>query len=299
MVATSAAAAQTPTAQAPTGQTLTAQTLTAQTPTQTPTAEAARSNAAPLEDTGCVSRDVERTNALFAAATTAWERGDTAGAVSALREAYGLSSCSAFLFVLGEMLRQSDDECDAVVWYERYLVDNAAVQKRAIASARLNELRASCPPSPPAATERARIDGAPGGSADAAQLSPAKSEQASRYWTTARIGGFASLGVSALLGTGAVYFAVRAHNASNDYEQLWRSAAEGPTQVAEWQQGHAELEQRGSSSATTARLLGGAAGALAVGGALLLLFNPGGNDAHDVALSAGPTQVVARYGARF
>lgn len=211
---------------------------------QTAPPEPAAAPAAALEDTGCVSQDAQRANELFSQATTAWEQGDTAGAVAALREAYTVSKCSAFLFVLGEMLRQSNNECEALGWYERYIVDNPAIEKRAVATERIAELRSRCAATPPAEEPAPSkvVSAAPSYSAKA--VPPTREP---RYWTTARIGGVASLGVSVLLGTGAVYFAVRAHNASNDYEQLWRSVVQTPTHGDAWQRQRSELEQRGSS----------------------------------------------------
>jgi hypothetical protein len=262
---------------------------------QTPAS--ATSDASPLEDTGCVNRDAARTSELFAHATAAWEQGDTASAVAALSEAHAVSKCSAFLFVLGEMLSQSPNECEARVWYERYLNDNIAVQKRAEATARIAELETRCPAPPKAADETPAPPAAPVPTRP--PVAPIEAKPSRNYFTPARMVGFASLGVGALLGTGAVYFAVRAHNASRDYEALWTSVARDPAQVPNWQEQRRDLEDRGTSSATTARVLGGAAGALAIGGALLLLFNPPNGTRHDVALVTTPSAIVARYGFGF
>lgn len=286
------------------------------TPANTIAPAAKAEEPAPLEDTGCISSDRERTTQLFGRAIAAWEQGDTVGAVAAMRDAHAVSKCSAFLFVLGEMLSQSEHECDALVWYERYISDNPAVEKRSLAVERIAQLRSRCPasappaeapmsaqtadkaPAPPASSAPSASSAPP----DTAPTSPISSPgpaAGSRYWSPARIGGWASLGVSALLGTGAVYFAVRARNASDDYEQLWKSAVRDPAYGEEWQRRRAELEQRGSSSQTTARILGGAAGALALGGALLVLFNPADQSPHQVAVSAQPSGMMARYGVRF
>lgn len=279
-----------------------------------------------LEDTGCVGTDPERTNELFSRAISAWQQGDTAGAVGAMRSAHAISKCSAFLFVLGEMLRQSESDCDALVWYERYVGDGPNVEQRERALDSIAELRARCPASPASTEEKQSRAGmveaapaaaAPGSAAPSpeparlASVSPGSTErtrvrfgdashrtEARGYWSPAHIGGWASLGASALLGSGAIYFAMRARSASSDYEQLWQSAVGDPAQRDEWRRQRAELEERGSSSATSARVLGGAAGALAVGGVLLLIFDRSGRN-QDVALSAGRSAMMARYGVRF
>lgn len=278
----------------------------------------------PLEDTGCVSSERERTTELFGRATAAWEEGDTAGAVAAMREAHAVSKCSAFLFVLGEMLSQSEHECDALVWYERYVGDNPSVERRSLAMQRIRELRGRCPasaskaeesalaraengaavslppaPSAPSTPPAPRGESTPRTPRTPTSVEPARGPEARGYWSPGRIGGWAALGASALLSSGAIYFAVRAQNASNDYEELWKSVVSDPSHGEAWQRRRAELEQRGASSESTARILGGAAGALAVGGALLLLFDPSARSTHEVTVSAQPSAMMARYGLRF
>lgn len=281
----------------------------------------------PLEDTGCVSSERERTSELFGRATAAWEKGDTAGAVAAMREAHAVSKCSAFLFVLGEMLSQSEHECDALAWYERYVGDNPAVERRSLAMQRISELRGRCPasasnaevsgsvpvengsaqllpaapsaPSAPSTPPPPRAESTPRTPRSPTSVERARGPEARGYWSPGRIGGWAALGASALLSSGAIYFAVRAQNASNDYEELWKSLVSDPSHGEAWQRRRAELEQRGASSESTARILGGAAGALAVGGALLLLIDPSARSTHEVTVSAQPSAMMARYGVRF
>ncbi|MGC4087844.1 MAG: hypothetical protein QM756_08095 [Polyangiaceae bacterium] len=227
----------------------------------------------------------------------AWERGQLAAAVAGLREAHDVSHCSAYLFVLGELERDAQNDCDALGWYERYVLENPNGEKSAVASQLISELRRRCrTPEAKLAPPSAAVVAAP----SPALVAPPAQPPPPSYWTTARIGGWSSLGLSALLGAGAAYFAIRAHDAAKDYEQLWNAAVDDPAQVSAWQQHRSELEQRGASSATTARILGGSAAALAVGGTLLLLFNPGADPAaQDMALSLQPGGVSVRYGTRF
>lgn len=254
-----------------------------------------------LEDAGCVKTEEvsQNTNELFHRALAAWEGGDTNSAVGLLREAHAISSCSVFLFILGELQREQHNDCDALAWYEEYLKDNPNGQKGALAAQRIVELRARCTSVPqlPKATQPLPAPPSTPLNVEAHRESP----PGPRYWTAARVGGWSSIGVSAVLAAGAVFYAVRAENAESEYEQLWAAAPGDPARSVDWQQQHSHLEQRGPASATTARILGGTAAALAVGGTLLVVLNPGAKPSptQDVAVSVQPQAVNASYSLRF
>jgi len=255
-----------------------------------------------------------KTDAMFEKARAAYEANDKEQSIFWLTRSYEVSSCAEFLFIVGELNREQGHSCLAYRSYQKYLRELPDGRNAANAGQLIEELASSCERSVPApvvqpvgpvSTPHSVEPGAsrPSQSGEPPRSAPPTS---STTWTPSRAVGWASLGAGLIAGAAAVYYATVEQSAENDLEALWKSRVAGQTSSADWQANSNSLESKGLRAERAARILGISAGALAVGGALLVIWGhrPEGQTtaarvARRVDLQFSPQSMHAGYTVHF
>lgn len=285
---------------------------------ETPSGEAVITNTATravLTDAGC-TRDpdaIARSYELFTRAGKAYEAGDLAEALQAIKSAYALSGCDDFLVMIADLNLDLERSCPALEGYQQYLKVAPQGANAENVRARILKLVQACPdrqlqpdsaPALPtsadplasgASAEPPTNSGvshgpAPAGRPGNSRLElPSHDAAAGVYWTPSRIAGWSSIGAGAAAAIGATYFAVAAKNSEAAYEAAWKNGRWGELD---------SLETTGERKARIGRVLGVTAASLASVGALMLLFGADILDQRpplEVSVDAGSDNVTGTY----
>lgn len=242
--------------------------------------------AAPAEAAPAEAAPADPAAELFRDAQARYTAGDVAGALDSMQRSYDLSRRPELLYNLGVLHRELG-QCDAAAKaYAAYLAQTTQGRHREEAERASAELRAECPeeavhvdmpviaPPPPAAADRAPVPPAP-----------------PRYWTTARIVGWSSVGTAVVAGTGALYFALRGQLDVGRFEGA--VGAGGPAYTRDEQ----AIYDEGMRANTWTGVLGLSALGLAATGVALVVLNPGGEKTSvgTVTLRLGTTASVQTF----
>lgn len=208
------------------------------------------------------------------------DAGDYTNAIAAFTQAYVIAPSPALLFNLAQAYRLQGNCDDAALMYQRYLATNPSPEARALAEGHLasvqrcmHKIALHIPMESTATSSTAAMTGAPPAAVSVDAPAPSRKAQLEKD-----VGlGLTIAGAGAL--AAAVYFAVQAHDASNDV-----SNAEAPGKGKPGNVG--ALDASGESSATNARILaiGGGVG-VATGVVLYML----GRRDEQSAVAVAPT----------
>jgi tetratricopeptide (TPR) repeat protein len=189
------------------------------------------------------------------------DAGDYASAITAFTLAYAMAPRPALLFNLAQAYRLQGDCDDAALMYRRYLATGPSPQGQALAEAHLAGVercvhQATIPPSSePAASN---LVASPPSDALAASRTVTRPSSTAELEKDVGVGLMVAGGLA--LGV-ASYFAVRAHDASDDVTAAY-------DRHAMWKD-IAPLDARGKTAAKTAQIFG-AGGALGVLGGVVM-----------------------------
>lgn len=204
------------------------------------------------------------------------DAGDYANAIAAFTQAYAMAPSPALLFNLAQAYRLQGDCDDAALMYRRYLATDPGLERSALAESQLENMERCIhklalhipveptggglvvPPPPVTVVATAPL---PGGSRKA-QLEK-----------DVGIGLMAGGSVALALAT---YYAVQAHNASNDVAAAYARGAHWP-EVA-------PIDQRGKTFARSAQISGGGA-AIGIGGGIVMYLLGRHNEQSPVAVA--------------
>ncbi|HEY6177065.1 MAG TPA: tetratricopeptide repeat protein, partial [Kofleriaceae bacterium] len=195
----------------------------------------------------------------------AHDAGDYSGAIAAFIQAYVMAPSPALLFNLAQAYRLQGDCDDAALMYRRFLATNPEPEQRALAETHLasvercmHKIALHIPIE--TAPDRSMVPAAAPVLTATTPAVPAVSRRAQiekDVGVGLAIGGGVSLAVAA-------YYAVQAHDASNDVAAAY---ARGD----KWQQ-IAPIDDRGQSAATKAKLFGAGGAVGIVGGIVTYLL---------------------------
>jgi len=190
------------------------------------------------------------------------DAGDYANAIVAFTQAYAMAPSPALLFNLAQAYRLQGDCDDAALMYRRFLATGPSPDRTALAEAQLvNVERCIHRLSMHIPDETARGTAAPPLPADGSvTLEMPRSRKAA---IEKDVGIGLAGGGTVALGL-AVYYAVQAHNASNDVADAYAHGARGSD--------IAPIDQRGKTASRNAEISGAAAAAGIAGGITMYLI---------------------------
>ena len=193
----------------------------------------------------------EEAERLFHDAEIRYAEGDLPAALRSMKEAYARSARHELLFNLGELERELGQCRAARHDYAEYVARVPGGRRHDEATRKESELRVQCPDSAPAL----------------APAQPARPPQPG-YWTPATIAGWATIGASVAMASGATYFAIQA---SQDERYLEDRMHPGN----EFTHADKQIEHDGERSAAWARGFFVGASVLVATGITLLVVQPG------------------------
>jgi len=191
------------------------------------------------------------------------DAGDYANAIAAFTQAYAMAPSPALLFNLAQAYRLQGDCDDAALMYRRYLATNPGLERSALAESQLANMErcihklalhipvetaagAAVPPPPVEIT---------------AAADPSGPSHKARIEKDVGVGLMAGGSVALAL---TAYYAVKAHNASNDVAAAYARGAHWP-EVA-------PIDARGKTAARHAQIAGGGAALGIAGGVAMYLL---------------------------
>ncbi len=214
------------------------------------------------------------------------DAGDYGNAIISFKEAYVMAPSPGLLFNLAQAYRLQGNCDDATLMYRRYLATSPSVEGKRIAEARLTS-SARCAHDAQRPAER---DGHPPIEIETSRESGslfATSPGAVRGQREKTVG--IGLGLAGGLGLSvALYFALRAHDATATVERGYASGAR-------WQD-LASADARGESSATIAKAFGIGGGVAIVGGVALYLLGARTERNAVASVRIAPLSVSRAYG---
>lgn len=206
--------------------------------------------------------------AAYEKALASYAKGDVVAALERMRESYQLSQRAELLYNLAELEQELNACADSLTDYRRYLELVPHGRYRESAERARARLEAECPAPTAAPTALVSASDQPGPAQPPSKQLPTSVEQAS-YWTAPRVIGWSAIATGTLAGIGALYFQLEAIEAKDDYQQSVDRAQAGGSSPDQ------SLEDRQHRNNHLAIAFGVTGGAMVLGGALLLLLDPG------------------------
>ncbi len=211
-------------------------------------------------------------SAAYQAARAAYRDGDFAAALASMSEAYRISQRKELLYNVADLERELGQCRAALRDYRGYLHDAPQSKHRAKAEEASRVLSAQCPDADPVS------DALPGPRVELLSTVTTR-PHAADYWTAPRVIGWSAIAAGALAGGAALGFTLAATAARNDVQASVNAEVMGG---GHWDEARQRDQHRDQ---TWAQISGIGAGVFILGGAFLVLFDPGRETARDGSLS--------------
>ncbi|MGC4069090.1 MAG: hypothetical protein QM784_31485 [Polyangiaceae bacterium] len=161
----------------------------------------------------------EEVEQRYKQAQVAYSEGDLREAARLLSECFAATHSPNLLFNLAQLYREMKECQTALSYYDRYLAEVKDGGRAEDAKAYVTELRAECPPTPPASVETRPVEphteAAPVPASTPATKPAASPPSRTNPW---KVVGWATLGTSAVAAAATVYASIETKHAHDDSE---------------------------------------------------------------------------------